>query len=103
MHKHLTKFILLLMMVLLLCGCGGQLGGEPVPDATPTPVPTPVPLDGPIPMTIPAELTDGNPETWVTGELTLNGGERMIGSLYLEWSHVPDTWYYTADGYTYTV
>lgn len=103
MHKHLTKFILLLTAVLLLCGCGGQLGGEPVPDATPTPVPTPVPLDGPIPMTIPAELTDGNPETWVTGELTLNGGERMIGSLYLEWSHVPETWFYTADGFTYTV
>ena len=103
MHKHLTKFILLLMMVLLLCGCGGQLGGEPVPDATPTPIPTPVPLDGPIPMTVPAELTDGNPETWVTGELTLNGGERMIGSLYLEWSHVPETWFYTADGFTYTV
>ena len=103
MTKHLTKFILLLMMVLLLCGCGGQLGGDPVPDVTPTPIPTPVPLDGPIPMTIPAELTDGNPETWVTGELTLNGGERMIGSLYLEWSHVPETWFYTADGFTYTV
>lgn len=103
MGKHLTKFILLLTVLLLLCGCSGQLGGDPVPDATPTPIPTPVPLDGPIPMSIPAELTDGNPETWVTGELTLNGGERMIGSLYLEWSHVPETWYYTADGFTYTV
>ncbi len=103
MTKHLTKFILLLMVMLLLCGCNGQLGGSDVPDVTPTPVPTPVPLDGPIPMNLPTELTDGDPQTWVTGALTLNGGERMIGALYLEWSHVPETWYYTADGYTYTV
>jgi len=104
MHKHLTKFILLLTALLLLfCGCRGMLGGSDLPEVTPTPAPTLVPLNAPIPMTVPSELTDGNPETWVTGQVTLNGGDRMIGSLYLEWSHVPDTWQYTADGYTYTV
>ena len=104
MHKHLTKFILLLTALLLLfCGCRGMLGGSDLPEVTPTPAPTLVPLNAPIPMTVPSELTDGNPETWATGQVTLNGGDRMIGSLYLEWSHVPDTWQYTADGYTYTV
>lgn len=104
MHKHLTKFILLLTALLLLfCGCRGMLGGSDLPEVTPTPAPTLVPLNAPIPMTVPSELTDGNPETWVTGQVTLNGGDRMIGSLYLEWSHVPDTWQYTADGLTYTV
>ena len=103
MPKHLTKFILLLIALLLLYGCGGQLGEGTVPTPEPTPAPTLVPLNAPLPMTIPSELTDGDPQTWVTGQLTLNGGERMIGSLYLEWSHVPETWYYTADGFTYTV
>ena len=105
MPKHFTKFITLLAALLLLCGCGGQLGdAAPVsPDVTITPAPTPIPLDGPLTLTIPSELTDGDPQTWVTGQLTLDGGERMIGSLYLEWSHVPEAWSYTADGTTYTV
>lgn len=105
MPKHLTKFILLLTVLLLLCGCSGLLGqGENTPEPElVTPAPTPVPLDGPIPLGLPTELTDGNPETWLTGEIVLKSEERQIGSLYLEWSHVPETWFYTADGFTYTV
>lgn len=107
MAKGLTKFILLLAAVLLvLWGCGILPVGDGAPlspAATATPAPTPVPPDGPIPLSVPSELADGNPETWVTGQVTISGGERMIGSLYLEWSHVPETWFYTADGHTYTV
>ncbi len=104
MTKHFPKFILLLAVLLLLCGCG-SFGGDaaPTPDVIVTPGPTPVPLDGPLSLDIPSQLTDGDPQTWVTGQLTLNGGERKIGSLYLEWSHVPEAWFYTADGVTYTV
>ena len=107
MAKHFTKFILLLAAVLLvLFGCGILPMGDDAltsPDVTVTPAPTPVPLDGPIPLSLPSELTDGSPETWVTGQVTVSGGDRMIGSLYLEWSHVPEAWQYTADGFTYTV
>ena len=106
MPKHLTKFILLLTVLLLLCGCSGLFSkGEsiPEPEVTVTPAPTPVPLNGPIPLGLPTELTDGDPQTWLTGQIVLKSEERQIGSLYLEWSHVPETWFYTADGFTYTV
>ena len=104
MVNRLTKFILLLTVVLLLCSCGAVgLGGAPVVTPEPSPAPTPVPLDAPLPLGLPDAVTDGDAQTWTTGQLVLRSEERKIGSLYLEWSHVPEAWSYTADGVTVTV
>lgn len=105
MKRYLHIFILLLAAVMLLAGCGarssGNAGAAPTPTVTPTPKPEP--LSGPIPLELPAELSDGDAGTWVTGSLTIQSTERKIGSLYLEWSHTPDEWTMTVDGVPVTV
>lgn len=105
MKRYLHIFILLLAAVVLLAGCGarssGNAGAAPTPTVTPTPKPEP--LSGPIPLELPAELSDGDAGTWVTGSLTIQSTERKIGSLYLEWSHTPDEWTMTVDGVPVTV
>ena len=106
MKKHLTIF-LLLFALLLTAGCAALGGGagDAIPEPTPTatPAPTPVPLDGPMPLQMPEALNDSEAKTWVTGHVELRSTERKIGSLYLEWSHVPDAWSFTADGVAVTV
>lgn len=105
MRKYSLIFILLLAMLLAGCAALGGGAGDAMPDAAPTatPAPTPVPLDGPMNLQMPAALGDGDAKTWVTGHVELRSAERKIGSLYLEWSHVPETWSFTADGVPVTV
>lgn len=107
MGKGMKKGILLLMVLLcmVLCGCGGAPAAEntPTPVPTPTPIPTPEPLNEPMPLNLPSALTDGDAATWVGGYIVLRHDERMIGSLYLEWDKIPEQWTLYADGREITV
>ena len=105
MRKYSLIFILLLALLLTSCAALGGGAGNAMPEATPvvTPAPTPVPLDGPMTLQMPDALNDSDAKTWVTGRVELRSEERKIGSLYLEWSHVPESWSFTADGVSVTV
>ena len=102
MHKHLKNgiWMIALLCCALLCGCGTITSAEPspTPEVTATPAPTPVPIDGPMELTLPSELTDGDASTWVGGQIILHSEERKIGSIYLEWDKIPETWTLYADG-----
>ena len=103
MNRRFLGFILLLT-VLLLAGCGGEgLSVMSTPTPMPTPSPTPAPQDGPLPLELPEALTDGDAATWATGQIVLRSPDRLIGSLYLEWSHTPGEWSMTVDGVPVTV
>ena len=107
MHKHMKNgiWIFALLLCLLLCGCKGNTHGNvtPSPEVTVTPAPTPVPLNEPLALTVPSELTDGDAATWVGGHVILHNEERKIGSIYLEWDKIPESWTLVADGKEVTV
>jgi len=110
MRKNLRIGIMVVLVLLLLCGCTEEQGGDeavsvsvqPTAAPTPTPEPTPVPLDQPLTLQLNPELADGDTETWGAGDIRLKTDERKIGSLYLIWNTVPGEWTLIADGQAIT-
>lgn len=105
--RNIGIMLLAMLVAILLMGCVVDTApdAEAIPSPSPTsmPEPTPVPLDGPLPLGLLSELTDEDHNTWVGGEIVLHHEERKIGSIYLEWDKIPETWTLTADGVSVTV